>query len=59
MPPGPVVQMDPRTRFLFAVLAAIFLAIFLGGLTYLGATPVEKLTLAVVFCGGMSMLFTP
>lgn len=53
------VPMDRSTRLVFAVLGTGLLAVFLGGLGYLGATPVEKVTLAVIFCGGMSMLFTP
>ncbi|MBI4241626.1 MAG: hypothetical protein HY613_07905 [Candidatus Rokubacteria bacterium] len=59
MQPGAAVQMDPRARLAFAALGTGLLAVFLAGLVFLGATPVEKLTLAVVFCGGMSMLFTP
>ncbi|HEV8583402.1 MAG TPA: hypothetical protein VGT02_00375 [Methylomirabilota bacterium] len=51
--------MDRRTRLVFAAMGSGMLAVVLGGLLYLGATPVEKLTLAVIFCGGMSMLFTP
>lgn len=53
------VPMDRRTRLAFAAVGTGLLAVFLGGLLYLGSTPVEKVTLAIIFCGGMSMLFTP
>jgi len=59
MLPGAAIQMDPKTRLLFAALGLSFLTAFVAGLVYLGTTPVETLTLAIVFCSGMSMLFTP
>lgn len=53
------IPMDRSARLGFALLGASLLGAFVAGLVYLGTTPVETLTLAVIFSGGMSMLFTP
>lgn len=51
--------MDRKARLGFALLGTSLLGIFVAGLVHLGTSPVETLTLAIVFSGGMSMLFTP
>ena len=53
------VPMSRQARFLYASVGVAIMALWLGGLLYIAASPIEKVGFLLAFFGGMSMVLTP
>ena len=53
------VPMSWQARMAYATVGVTIMALWLGGLLYIAASPIEKVGFLLAFFGGMSMVLTP
>ena len=53
------VRMSRQARMAYATVGVAIMALWLGGLLYIAASPIEKVGFLLAFFGGMSMVLTP
>ncbi len=53
------VSMSRQARMAYATVGVAIMALWLGGLLYIAASPIEKVGFLLAFFGGMSMVLTP